>query len=637
MNRLRLKQEPVDDWSNREKLALAICVQKLGNQNWGPIVRLLKANFSESNRPTNWFMPKFCALQYNDMLDKIEVPKRKRGERGEDTTQDLIVKHYTNKRLEELETSLKKKFHEIVEVDKTLKILKSRRYDEEFFVKIREEIKEDERKKIENQIALETQLKDREIKLAQISAKFRNSLKPMKIDSPLKDITKETIDVRADKESSAATSIIERRVDECPNEKYKDVEMKVGEMKSEDHTPTVVNVELNEEVSLQTPSKNDEQLIYPKDPSESVTETSDLEVETITDETEIAVPQEIIEQESSRVDETATIESEEVFVKNEAAVPDEKVISNNLLPENIANDEEKSKQETENIGPDLEEKIEEKIKIEQDESLLIENDDSVKVEAFKDFTKIESEDIKDEAITEDELTQPEKTIRRKRKRSNPTSTTIIQTRSTRSSFVNSNAIVQLPLETIEVQPVIVKEEIRSNVSKKKINVNIIEEKNIESNAVGDSSEKESSDAPSPMDSIYIKTSDITDTDTKWRRKSLLLLKNIQNHQSFPLISKLNQDSEIFNAIHKKITLDTIRNSIHNNQIRTNDELKRDLMILFTNSVLINKNKSEKQQLIKFSKESLNLFETTIEMKSKNREKSYTPEIFNSTLLFIDRT
>lgn len=75
MNRLRLKQEPVDDWSNREKLALAICVQKLGNQNWGPIVRLLKANFSESNRPTNWFMPKFCALQYNDMLDKIEVPK----------------------------------------------------------------------------------------------------------------------------------------------------------------------------------------------------------------------------------------------------------------------------------------------------------------------------------------------------------------------------------------------------------------------------------------------------------------------------------------------------------------------------------------------------------------------------------
>lgn len=562
--------------------------------------------------------------------------RRKRGERGEDTTQDLIVKHYTNKRLEELETSLKKKFHEIVEVDKTLKILKSRRYDEEFFVKIREEIKEDERKKIENQIALETQLKDREIKLAQISAKFRNSLKPMKIDSPLKDITKETIDVRADKESSAATSIIERRVDECPNEKYKDVEMKVGEMKSEDHTPTVVNVELNEEVSLQTPSKNDEQLIYPKDPSESVTETSDLEVETITAETEIAVPQEIIEQESSRVDETATIESEEVFVKNEAAVPDEKVISNNLLPENIANDEEKSKQETENIGPDLEEKIEEKIKIEQDESLLIENDDSVKVEAFKDFTKIESEDIKDEAITEDELTQPEKTIRRKRKRSNPTSTTIIQTRSTRSSFVNSNAIVQLPLETIEVQPVIVKEEIRSNVSKKKINVNIIEEKNIESNAVGDSSEKESSDAPSPMDSIYIKTSDITDTDTKWRRKSLLLLKNIQNHQSFPLISKLNQDSEIFNAIHKKITLDTIRNSIHNNQIRTNDELKRDLMILFTNSVLINKNKSEKQQLIKFSKESLNLFETTIEMKSKNREKSYTPEVsdWNENFFFL---
>ena len=31
---LRLKQEPIDEWSTQEKLVLASGVQKIGNQNW---------------------------------------------------------------------------------------------------------------------------------------------------------------------------------------------------------------------------------------------------------------------------------------------------------------------------------------------------------------------------------------------------------------------------------------------------------------------------------------------------------------------------------------------------------------------------------------------------------------------------
>lgn len=62
--------------------------------------RILKG-FAEPNRPDDWFSQKNCALQYEEMLEKVEQPKRKRGERGEETAQDVIVRELTQKRIEE--------------------------------------------------------------------------------------------------------------------------------------------------------------------------------------------------------------------------------------------------------------------------------------------------------------------------------------------------------------------------------------------------------------------------------------------------------------------------------------------------------------------------------------------------------
>lgn len=59
--------------------------------------------FSESNRPSDWFAQKNCALQYSEMRESVkdEVPKRKRGERQE-TAEEVIVRKLRLERIDEL-------------------------------------------------------------------------------------------------------------------------------------------------------------------------------------------------------------------------------------------------------------------------------------------------------------------------------------------------------------------------------------------------------------------------------------------------------------------------------------------------------------------------------------------------------
>lgn len=75
----QLKKTPTDQWSIREKLALASSVERTRNQNWVSVSRQIKS-FAESNRPPDWFSQKNCALQYGFLLEDVEHPKRKRGE-----------------------------------------------------------------------------------------------------------------------------------------------------------------------------------------------------------------------------------------------------------------------------------------------------------------------------------------------------------------------------------------------------------------------------------------------------------------------------------------------------------------------------------------------------------------------------
>ncbi|KAL8615832.1 hypothetical protein ACOMHN_048540 [Nucella lapillus] len=97
-----MKGGMLDSWSVKEKLALACSVQKSGDQNWGSVSRAIKP-YGEQHRPVDWFLPRNCATQYSSFLEKVETPKRKRGDRGEvEVPAKQIVRTLTIERIEDL-------------------------------------------------------------------------------------------------------------------------------------------------------------------------------------------------------------------------------------------------------------------------------------------------------------------------------------------------------------------------------------------------------------------------------------------------------------------------------------------------------------------------------------------------------
>ncbi|KAI1305783.1 Bromodomain-containing protein 8 [Halotydeus destructor] len=197
------KQLPIDVWSTREKLALACGVQKSGDQNWYSVSRPLK-QFGESERPTDWFSQKNCALQYNVLLDEAqaELPKRKRGERGEETAEDIIVRKLTQERMEELK--------KLIESDKTvLKTIRSEAetankpdVPEDFLRTIWQRMKDEEKQAVEEKIKYDEWLKEREQKFAAAKANRATRFKPLSISAPA---TPAPVKTESDRDSTDQT------------------------------------------------------------------------------------------------------------------------------------------------------------------------------------------------------------------------------------------------------------------------------------------------------------------------------------------------------------------------------------------------------------------------------------------------
>lgn len=169
--KIRLKQVPIDVWSIREKLCLASSVQRSGDQNWSTVSRSLKP-FGEKNRPKDWFNQKHCALQYEDLIEMTEkeMPKRKRGERGEETAQDVIVRKLTKERIDELRKITAKEKEEIKSMKKDIEELLNNTMDEKRLKEIINQIKNEELAKKEVEIERKKWLEEREIKIAQMKA-----------------------------------------------------------------------------------------------------------------------------------------------------------------------------------------------------------------------------------------------------------------------------------------------------------------------------------------------------------------------------------------------------------------------------------------------------------------------------------
>ncbi|XP_054167192.1 bromodomain-containing protein 8-like [Oppia nitens] len=184
----RLRVVPIDEWSTREKLCLASSVLKSGDQNWSSVSRPLKA-FSEPNRPNDWFHQKYCAIQYQDLLEKIETetPKRKRSERGEETPQTIIVRNLTKQRIEELRQITAMERDLILKVKQDLELLKNKKMSDKRIEELRIEIKEKETKEKEKEIEHKKWLEERSLKISQMTRKgtFATRHKPVAVNTPI--------------------------------------------------------------------------------------------------------------------------------------------------------------------------------------------------------------------------------------------------------------------------------------------------------------------------------------------------------------------------------------------------------------------------------------------------------------------
>ncbi|XP_056267605.1 bromodomain-containing protein 8-like isoform X2 [Pseudoliparis swirei] len=142
---------PTEPWSAREKLCLATSVMKSGDQNWVSVSRAIKP-FAEPGRPPDWFSQKHCASKYSALLQTIEAPKRKRGDRGEEveTLEDVIVRRLTADRIDALKKLIKETQEKHRKLKRETELIQAGRLDSKL-----EELWEDilQKKKLEEKEA----------------------------------------------------------------------------------------------------------------------------------------------------------------------------------------------------------------------------------------------------------------------------------------------------------------------------------------------------------------------------------------------------------------------------------------------------------------------------------------------------
>ncbi|XP_021355511.1 bromodomain-containing protein 8-like [Mizuhopecten yessoensis] len=123
-------QGPLEVWSLRERLALACSVLRSGDQNWVSVSRAIRP-YGEPNHTPESFSQKNCALQYAELLEKAETPKRKRGERGEIETPGVqIIRKLSIERMEELKKKVTEQQQRYKKLKKEMESIRSGQMDD---------------------------------------------------------------------------------------------------------------------------------------------------------------------------------------------------------------------------------------------------------------------------------------------------------------------------------------------------------------------------------------------------------------------------------------------------------------------------------------------------------------------------
>merc|ERR1719414_1381173 len=105
--------------------------------------------FSEDGRPSDWFSQKNCALQYNLLLNKVDTPRRKRGEKASiesvDTPGEAIVRKLTNDRIRELRKVIEEEQNALIQLEDECRLLSDENIDETKLNEIEVQIEREEK------------------------------------------------------------------------------------------------------------------------------------------------------------------------------------------------------------------------------------------------------------------------------------------------------------------------------------------------------------------------------------------------------------------------------------------------------------------------------------------------------------
>ncbi|CAG5135672.1 unnamed protein product, partial [Candidula unifasciata] len=194
-------KKPLDVWSIREKLCLASAVFKIGDQNWVSVSRAIKP-YAEPSRPPEWFHQKNCLLQYYDLMEQLEQPKRKRGgEKSESDTPSLqIMRRMTIERSEQLKKEILEMQQKFKQMKSDVEFIKAGIWDDHI-EQVWQEIQEEQRN-AEAQEKVEVKVEDEYYENKIVAAEMLDSSMPVgDVDESTQDSVGE-ISVLTDEEGT---------------------------------------------------------------------------------------------------------------------------------------------------------------------------------------------------------------------------------------------------------------------------------------------------------------------------------------------------------------------------------------------------------------------------------------------------
>ncbi|KAK3597742.1 hypothetical protein CHS0354_006097 [Potamilus streckersoni] len=212
---LKLKKVPLDVWSVKEKLALACSVKRSGDQNWVSVSRAIKP-FGDPNRPPDWFSQKNCAVQYAELLEQVETPKRKRGDKEKeaiDTPGDQIVRKLVIEHIEELKRFVQEEQQRYKKLKREVELIKSGQWDDrlqDVWEEMQREKREKEEKAREAERKAEEEVKARAQALAlrrvQKLNRNQSASSLSEFDESTQDSINDQVNIETDDESLAPST-----------------------------------------------------------------------------------------------------------------------------------------------------------------------------------------------------------------------------------------------------------------------------------------------------------------------------------------------------------------------------------------------------------------------------------------------